>query len=282
MTAKLLNQFDSNKSKATIWNLMIENKLFEGIDNVYSNDVKTHFEKKISDIATKITPIDTLVILNKQVIADMMTYNLKYKELTKNKATTPPIVTAAEITEQRQQQFNKVLESKKNEFNSLIKNTVPDKVNFSDNPDKPIGSEMDKILAETIAWREKQLNIVLQSQDKKEASEWIKSTATNEIPPSKVIKIGPSTMLDTKNIVDLPTNTIEKSEGVKQNKHVSFSIENKEDDDSFLTMLKQKSDIYKNENQNQNQNQDSNNEIKSLLKEILNNQKTILSLLAKN
>jgi hypothetical protein len=64
--------------------------------------------------------------------------------------------------------FQDALEKKKEDFNSLIMNKPPDKVDFSDKlDDSPIGSgNIESILAETIARRERELNIVLDTQNK--------------------------------------------------------------------------------------------------------------------
>lgn len=228
LSTSLLNkEFQSRKNKEVLWNFMMKNNFFEGIHANYSNDIKLYFENKIQQISTAIAPTDSLVILNKQVLSEMMTNNLKYKGIPEQaqaqqhtqqhtqqhmQQQPPPLITTGDITEQRQKVFNKVLETKQSEFNSLMNKNIPDKIDFSDNPDKPIGSEMDKMIAETIAWREKELNIVLQTQDQTEASKWINRDQTNTTPQNNIknLKIGPSTTLD--NIVELrkPAGVVEK------------------------------------------------------------------------
>ena len=72
----LVNEFKSNKNKATLWNFMHENNIFKGIDNKYSNEVKIYFEEKINQFSTTILPSDSLVTLNKQVISEIIKNNL--------------------------------------------------------------------------------------------------------------------------------------------------------------------------------------------------------------
>ena len=299
----LTSEFQSRKNKETLWKFMMENHFFDGIAPTYSNDIKAYFDKKVTQLSTTILPTDSLVILNKHVISDMMANNLKYKEIPQQQQqiqTVPPlIITAGDITEQRQKVFNKVLETKQSEFNSLMNKNVPDKIDFSDKADKPLGSEMEQMIADTIKWREKELNVVLQSQDQTEATKWInRDQATQQtqspqqaqqpqqhVEKTKFIKIGQSTTLD--NIVDLK----------KTDKHVSFDFggsapwppttsggsapwppERAIDgivresvptpntvDDDFLSMLKQKPDAVE--------------EIKNMLIEILQHQKVILNLI---
>ena len=40
------NDFKSIKNKSTLWNIMIENGIFNGIDDKYFIEVRTFFEKK--------------------------------------------------------------------------------------------------------------------------------------------------------------------------------------------------------------------------------------------
>jgi hypothetical protein len=273
-------EFNSTKNKGTLWNLMYENGLFDGIESKFVNNVKTDFEKKISQISLNISQVDNLTILNKQVIADMMNNILKYKNIQKVDEP-PPLITSTDITEQRQKVFNNVLQTKKNEFDSMMNKNVPNKIDFSDVADKPIGSEMDKILAETIAWREKQLNVVLETQDQKEASAWInreQDKDSNNKSSIKNIKIGQPTILDNENIVNLKKPVIEK----RVNFDLSSDTKSKNDyinTDNFLSMLKQKSND--NTDINQSTINSSFEEIKSMLSEIINNQKLILACLGK-
>lgn len=305
----LVNEFNSTKNKGTLWTLMYENGLFDGIESKYVNNVKNDFEKKISQISLNISQVDNLTILNKQVISDMMNNILKYKNIdsslqsqTKLQTQPPPLITSTEITEQRQKVFNNILQTKKNEFDSMMNKNIPNKIDFSDVPDKPIGSEMDKILAETIAWREKQLNVVLETQDKKEASTWINRDQDNDnknkVHPTKNITIGQSTTLDNKNIIDLKKYNTEK--------RVNFNfIESTQSDDftntdNFISMLKKKTDNNVNvdvgvevdnsiANMTSSSSSSSSNllmntnfeEIKSMLTEIIKNQKIIISCISK-
>ena len=94
---------------------------------------------------------------------------------------------AADISQQRQKVFENDLKLKQTEFDKFNNKPAPAKIEFADKLDTPIGSEMDKILAEQIALREKQLNMVMENQDKVAASKWLQNGQTkNEI----VLKIG--------------------------------------------------------------------------------------------
>jgi hypothetical protein len=290
-SSTLINEFQSRKNKAVVWKFMMDNNFFEGIDISYSNDIKIYFEKRIQQISTAIAPTDSLVILNKQILSEMMTYNLKYKGIPtqvqvqakqhqqQQAQQAPPLITTGDITEQRQKVFNKVLETKQSEFNSLMNSNIPDKIDFSDNVDKPIGSEMDKMIAETIAWREKQLNIVLQTQDQTEASKWINRDQTNTTLQNNIkvstknLKIGSSTILD--NIVDL-----KKSSTPEKKVSFNFTDTDSPDTSNFLSMLKTTNNSD-NVNDNNNNVTQEIKDIKLILDEVVTSQKLIMTLLQK-
>ena len=124
--------------------------------------------------------MDNLANLDKRIIEEMM-YDL-------NNFAKEEIYNAAEIAERKQKAFQEELKNKQKEFDRLNKTPVPDKIDFSDNLDSPMGSEMDKILAEQVALREKQLNMVLKTQDKEAANKWIQNPV--DLKENIKLKIG--------------------------------------------------------------------------------------------
>jgi hypothetical protein len=103
---------------------------------------------------------------------------------------------AADIAQQRQKVFENDLKQKQKDFDKFNNKQIPDKIDFADKADTPLGSEMDKILAEQIALREKQLNMVLETQDKTAASKWLQNGQTQPQqqvqtqPQPNALKIG--------------------------------------------------------------------------------------------
>ena len=95
-------------------------------------------------------------------------------------------VTAAEAANRRSELFNKDLDNKQKDFNNLINANKPSEIDFSDKHDSPIGSEMDDMLAQAIAKRERELTLVLKDQDTNEGNKWIHK----DNPSDKHIKIG--------------------------------------------------------------------------------------------
>ena len=163
----IVSKFKSNQNKGIIWGLLNDHNVFSGIDVKYVNSIKKEFDSKVEHISNTISNNDTMVALNKKVIAEMMNEMNRYKM----PISIMPI-TSADAQLQKQTLFQKNLETKQSEFDTLINKPKPNTIDFSDTngQDKPNSSEMERKLAETIAWREKQLNVVLDTQYKTEAN----------------------------------------------------------------------------------------------------------------
>ena len=228
-------------------------------------------------------------------------------------------VTLEEIKLEKQTKFQNNLSTKQHEFDSLILIPKPDTIDFTDKPnadfdETPIGNEMEQKLAETIAWREKQLNMVLNVQDKKEANQWInkdnsleqqKSLEQNNIIPTndsikhlKHLKIDNDTLLEDKEIINLPSNNNNNN----NNKKVSFStistvndndnensiidVDNDNKNNNFISLLKKKRMTDNKETQTitTTDNNSDNNKINdiSLIKYELNEIKQLLFQITEN
>jgi len=178
MDKQLHDRFISNQNKGILWNLMSENGAFNGIPQENSKHVKEEFDTKIQSIGNIITPADNIIALNKRTILEMMQSMNKFRTY-KNKNSEEIMsqnYNTADIAQQRQKIFDNELKLKQNEFEKFNTKPVPEKIDFADKLDTPIGSEMDKIVAEQIALREKQLTMVLGTQDKNAATSWISGT----------------------------------------------------------------------------------------------------------
>ena len=246
------SQFVSQTNKGMLWKLMLDNDFFLNIPSNKAEIVKHEFDLKISSMASHIVPSDNLTALNKRVISEMMGEVEKYKHVEKQQ----DIYNTADLAQRKQAIFQEEIKNKQNEFDKFSK-PVPVKIDFSDTMDKPMGSEMDKILAEQIALREKQLNMVLEVQEKPAADhKWLQTETT-----ATKLKINEKINIDNREIIKvLP-------------KKVNFAQQ--ENSDDFMSLLK-KIPLA---------NQESSGEykdIKSMLEEILTKQNQILGLLIKN
>jgi len=257
--------FNTPQNKGVIWNLMFEGGMFQGINDNQVKNVKDDFDAKVNDIEGRNTGSENLTALNKAVITEMMNDIKKYKgqqpiasreQLATQEQQRAPPGTAKEVSDKRQKLFQKGLETRQNDFSDMMNQGKPDTIDFSDKNDKPIGEEMDNMVASFIAARENQLNVVLDTQDSKEAGEWINK---DNINTSQHIKIGDDAKLDTSNIVEVPLAP----------KQVTFSQDTSSKKmPDFLNKLKKKPDDF--------------TALNEKLDRILRGQDEILSLLRKS
>ena len=257
-----------------LWKLLCDNGTFNNIPDNKSTLVKIEFDRKVDMIGETILNSDKLVDLNKRTISEMVQNVSKYAVVSSangmgangmgangmgaNANALLPSYNAADISQQRQKVFENELKQKQNEFDKLNNKPVPSKIDFSDKPDSPLGSEMDKILAEQIALREKQLITVLETQDKTAASKWLQN--------GKQLTIGENIKLEEHELISSP-------------KKVKF-IEHIQDD--FLSLLKKTAPIPLPIIQPLIQTQQPDiklDDIKEMLSEILTKQNKILDLL---
>jgi hypothetical protein len=284
----IYSQFISNQNKGMLWKILCDNGTFNNIPDSKSTLVKIDFDRKVAMIGETIINSDKLVELNKRTISEMVQNISKYENSIGANAiganaiganaiganaiganaiganAIMPNYNSADISQQRQKVFENELKQKQNEFEKFNNKPVPGKIDFSDKPDTPLGSEMDKILAEQIALREKQLNTVLETQDKTAASKWLQNGKE-----SVQLTIGENIKLEEHELISSP-------------KKVHF-IEPVKDD--FLSLLKKTTPIIQPmkpiqvEPLTQGQSTIKLDDIKVMLSEILNKQNKILDLL---
>ena len=239
---KSQQMFNSQQNRKIMWDLMVDNNMFTDINPQHFDNIKREFEVKMNKLA--LLPL-SVVALNKQCLTEMLEDVSKYKTA----------VTAADLQQQRDATFNQGLQSKQNEFKALNTRPTPAKIDFTDKEeDKPIGSEMDAMLAKTIAWREKELKLVMGQQDIQAASKWINPTQQQ----SSQLRTGGS-VPGTGGSVPVPATLIMSSDNASEvviphikllkigediteplKKHVTFESDNPLSDTSFLSALKSK------------------------------------------
>ena len=274
-----MSAFDTKENKGLIWNIMNDSGVFKGIPDVYIDQVKRDFENKIISIKSNIQQKDTLTLLNKRVLSEMMSDMAKYRTSSSSAAATaaslalapssysavPAIVTSKDVSTQRQQQFKDGFDKKKEEFTSMFGNKPPSTIDFSDKLDKPIGSEMEDMLAATIARRNNDLNIVLEKQDTTvaTAAKWINADSSSNNSGSNIIKIGQKTFLDNNTIIDIDATKTPKQVRFTESPPTSIAPTSNDDTDNdssvstFLSILNNKNEYDTNTNNNMNMDMDT-------------------------
>jgi hypothetical protein len=167
-----MSGFAGQENKRVLWGILYEGGVFNHIDAGQLDKVKHIFEEQVAYINT--THSGTVMEMNKEAMRAIVN---KLEPLKTRAEEVPRPAGQAQVKEQRALEFDNSLKSRQEEFTGLINAAKPQRIDFSDGTeDKPIGSEMDRLLAEATARRERELSMVVSSQDVKAGEEWIGTT----------------------------------------------------------------------------------------------------------
>lgn len=170
------NTFVTNENKGMLWGLLQESNVFDGIENEKFKNIQNMFEDTIDAINKSNTQL-SLLEKNKMTMETLL--KRISDEKSKPKKNIQMIYKAEDLQDKRQHEFNIKLKEHQESMNSLINPSKPKEVSFSDetnNEDKPIGDEMDRLIAERLASRERELEI---PSITKEAEEWLSNNGNN-------------------------------------------------------------------------------------------------------
>jgi hypothetical protein len=163
-------EFISNNNKGLIWSLLQESNIFDGIENENFARIQTLFEDTISNVHRSNT---NLSLLEK----NKLTMNTLIKKINDEKSNPKKsiqmVYRAEDIQNKREQEFNLKLKEQQDNLNKMINPIKPKSMSFNDensNEDKPIGDDMDRLIAERLATRERELEI---PQITKETEQWL-------------------------------------------------------------------------------------------------------------
>ena len=280
-------EFLSNENKSMLWELLQESNTFQGISNNKFNNIHSIFENTITNINQYNQGL-SLLEKNKLSMEEL----IKLINNEKPKIMTPEpkiqmIYKAQDLKIQRENQFNIKLKQQEEDFNSIMNIRKPEEINFNDtniNDDKPIGDEMDRLIAERLASRERELEIPTITEN---AEKWINNTNNNI-----------DTSSNTNNNIDTSSNiskdTVNKIKyDIQDNKKVTFdnnihnidtnynsdninnynNVSKNNNEDSILNKLKRKM-INKNNINDTNNNTNTNNNINDTNNNTITNNNT--------
>lgn len=205
LTILIMSILNNNENKRVLWNLLYEGGVFNDIAAERLEEVKNIFEENISLVASKYENSNLNVTeLNKQV---MQLVIIALNPL-RNKREERLNTTKGKFNEEE-------LNDRKKELDSMLQPPTPKNIDFSDDlSDKPIGEEMDTLLSQTIARRERELNMVVSKQDVKAGEEWIgtnkETTDTSSKTPPIPTPHGQPIKISTAN-VDLDIVDVEST-----------------------------------------------------------------------
>lgn len=194
--------FLANDNKGLLWNILGQHGAFNGIESQQGDAIKQHFERTVANVYQQLGAANgvTLIDLNKRTLSIMMQDMAQYRApattgsaVTTTTTTTAAVVdTAAALSAQKQAAFQQGLTHKQAEFSTLMNNQAPPKIDFADKAvqdDKPLAGDMDRLVKEAMAWREKDLNLI-------QAKPVVNSVIAAASPASApLLKIGPDIQL---------------------------------------------------------------------------------------
>ena len=186
-----LSTFTSSENKGLLWSVLHAGGRFNGVPDASLKKVQVMFETTLNEMNESFQKTNQFIdlnIMNKEAVYaickkldNLMAEENKKSTIDQKKQQQIPqletVYRAEDIQKERQSAFNMELKKKEEEMSSIIKLRKPDEIKFSDDVyDKPIGDDMERLLAETLASREReleQLNNSTGKEDKIVAEKWI-------------------------------------------------------------------------------------------------------------
>ena len=168
--------FTSADNKGMIWGLLQESNIFAGIENEKFANIQSIFEDTIQTI--NITKQNLPLLEKNKLTMETMISKIN-DEKSKPKKTIQVVYRAEDLQNKRTEDFNMKLKAQQDSMNSMMHVSKPKEVTFSDetnDDDKPIGDEMDRLIAERLASRERELEIPSMT---KETEEWLNTSAAS-------------------------------------------------------------------------------------------------------
>tara|TARA_Y100000389_G_C17466198_1_gene525812 strand:- start:3087 stop:3770 length:684 start_codon:yes stop_codon:yes gene_type:complete len=166
------NKFNSKANKGLIWNILLDSGVFNELeDDKYQQVLKTFENIILSLEKSDKSVIDKNKIVLKQFSKEL--YKLKQK-----KELIP--ISAEEISNERQNEFNLKLNEKRNDFEKSMNVESPNTIDFTDKLDAPIKGEISEIIESMRLKRESDLNRVIDKNEIKNAKLWLNSENEKE------------------------------------------------------------------------------------------------------
>ena len=190
-------RFCSNDNKALIWNSLLNENVFDSLDDKYIPIIISNIDAKIYEIANN-TIIDNTNILqlNKEILYFIYNFieNLKQNQQiqqiqsTQQKVSNTPFnisdvstqsdisvlpkpldMTSDKASSERLNEFSKQLNAKQTELQDILNVDIPKKPDFSDDiNDEPIKGNIDDIINKMQQERDNDLALYFKDNDKQQ------------------------------------------------------------------------------------------------------------------
>lgn len=215
--------YTNNSNKYLLWELLQDSGIFNNMQNNKYNKIQEIFENTINNINIQYSNLD-LTEKNKKTI-EVLIPIINNEKNAPQEAPLTVIYKADDLRKEREETLNNKMKEQQKMFDNTMNPSRPSDINFSDNNvDKPLGSEMDRMIASMMAEREQELEIP--EQNVSQAAKWI----NNDNPDNVSIE----TRKDKANIVN------NNRDNTNKEKKVSFKDTNNDIVTNILDKLKTK------------------------------------------
>ena len=215
--------YTNNSNKYLLWELLQDSGIFNNMQNNKYNKIQEIFENTINNINIQYSNLD-LTEKNKKTI-EVLIPIINNEKNASQEAPLTVVYKADDLRKEREETLNNKMKEQQKMFDNTMNPSRPSDINFSDNNvDKPLGSEMDRMIASMMAEREQELEIP--EQNVSQAAKWI----NNDNPDNVSIE----TRKDKANIVN------NNRDNTNKEKKVSFKDTNNDIVTNILDKLKTK------------------------------------------
>jgi hypothetical protein len=158
--------FLAKKNVEILWEVIKENRIKNLDQQTFVNHVHIFWEREKSNKANLYQLNTSFMTFIVQVFKEKEEYDKKIAEQIQNEQigqngpirlniqeNTKPSITYEELHNDRMGEFDKQLEQKQAEFKNMMSSKIPETPDFKDKMDSPIGSEMEKLVAQTMQQR---------------------------------------------------------------------------------------------------------------------------------
>jgi len=232
-----MNILNNQQNKELLWNMLYKNKVFNNIPNEKIEEVKKLFENTITFTINNMNIVNQN--LNKQELLEynkiLLTKLNSEINLFKNKnqqVKNTPITDFSKINNQTTKDdlknekiliFDRNLEERKKNMDSILNVSKPKEIDFSDKTDNPIDEENMNSLLERM---QKERNIILNTKDSIDVS---KNIIDNNIFDNNIIN-NINKDMDKKNVITQSNNNNFNISPVPENQEDNNIIDTKNEE----------------------------------------------------
>ena len=173
--------------------------------NTVDREFQTFFDRLCINYNSNRLEYNSIQEINKRILEECFYYSQQIEQARKQKNKEPErqqvvqqvyssgttelkTLDSKDLRIQKDSDFTMKLKSREEAFKTLISKPVPEQVTFEDkNQDVP-SQDLDVLMKQSLADREKELQLILNNKGDKKAEEWLKPVETSDKPkePKKV------------------------------------------------------------------------------------------------